>query len=104
MEPRDLGLECETDVRHEDRLTSVRVPNRGCPTPTATSVRQAASGGETGGKDDVNLDERMGSNKPRKDGKGDLASDPGRIQRDLDLYQDEMVQDSPASGSPDDNP
>ena len=37
-------------------------------------------------------------------GKGDLASDPGRIQRDLDLYQDEMVQDSPASGSPDDNP
>src|SRR5258706_10405812 len=62
------------------------------------------SGGETGGKDDVNLDERMGSNKPRKDGKGDLVSDPGRIQRDLDLYQDEMAQDSPASGSPDDNP
>jgi hypothetical protein len=79
-------------------------PKKGIGSYPAGEPGSGPSGGETGGKDDVNLDERMGSNKPRKDGKGDLASDPGRIQRDLDLYQDEMVQDSPASGSPDDNP
>ena len=60
------------------------------------------SGGETG-KDDVNLDERMGSNKPHKDGEGDLA-DPERVQRDLDRYRDEMTEDAPGSGTPEDNP
>jgi hypothetical protein len=61
-----------------------------------------ASGGETGGKDDVNLDERMGSNMLRKGGKGDLA-DPEQIQRDPDRYRDEMAEDAPGSGLPDDN-
>ncbi len=60
------------------------------------------SGGESGGKNEVNPDERMGSNKPRKEGKRDLA--PERIQRDLDRYRDEMAEDAPGSGSPEDNP
>lgn len=63
----------------------------------------AASGTETGGKGDVNLDERMGSNKPRKEGEGDLAN-PERIQRDLNRYRDEMAEDAPGSGTPKDNP
>ena len=70
---------------------------------TAEDAGSGASGGETGGKKDVNLDERMGSNKPRKHGKGDLA-DPDQIQRDLDRYRDEMAEDAPGSGSPEDNP
>ena len=61
------------------------------------------SGGETGGKDGVNLDERMGSNKPRKKGEGDRAN-PERVQRDLNRYRDEMAEDAPGSGAPEDNP
>ncbi len=52
-------------------------PKKGIGSYPAGEPGSGPSGGETGGKDDVNLDERMGSNKPRKDGKGDLASDPG---------------------------
>jgi hypothetical protein len=62
-----------------------------------------ASGSETGGKDDVNPDERMGSNKPRNKGEGDLAN-PERIRRDLNRYRDEMAEDAPGSGTPEDNP
>ncbi len=61
------------------------------------------SSGETGRKDDVNPDENMGSNKPRKDGEGDLAN-PNRVQRDLDRYRNEMAEDAPGSGTPEDNP
>ncbi len=61
------------------------------------------SGSETGGKDDVNPDERMGSNKPRKKGEGDLAN-PERVQRDLNRYRDEMAEDAPGSGTSEDNP
>jgi hypothetical protein len=59
--------------------------------------------GPTGGKKDVNLDERMGSNKPRKEGEGELTN-PDRVQRDLDHYRDEMADDAPGSGTPEDNP
>lgn len=59
--------------------------------------------GPSGGKNEVNLDERMGSNKPRKDGEGELAN-PDRVQRDLDRYRDEMAGDAPGSGTPEDNP
>jgi hypothetical protein len=58
---------------------------------------------ESGGKADVNPDERIGSNKPRKKGQPDLA-DSDRIQKDLDRYRDEMAEDAPASNSPEDNP
>jgi hypothetical protein len=61
------------------------------------------TGGETGGKNEVNLDERMGSNKPRKDGEGELAN-PDRVQHDLDRYRDEMADDAPGSATPEDNP
>ena len=43
------------------------------------------SSGETGRKDDVNPDENMGSNKPRKDGEGDLAN-PDRCQNRRNKY------------------
>ena len=43
----------------------------------------------------------MGSNKPRKEGEGDLAN-PDRVQRDLDRYRDEMADDAPGSGTPKD--
>ncbi|MFZ1106793.1 MAG: hypothetical protein WAN43_00410 [Rhodomicrobium sp.] len=56
-----------------------------------------------GGKADENPDERMGSNKPKKDGEGDLAN-PERVQRDLDRYRGEMAEDAPGSGTPEDNP
>jgi len=69
----------------------------------AVDPESGPSGSETGGKDDVNLDERMGSNKPRKEGEGDLAN-PDRVQRDLDRYRDEMAEDAPATGTPEDNP
>jgi hypothetical protein len=61
------------------------------------------SGSETDGKDDVNLDERMGSNKTLTDGEGDRAN-PERVQRDLNRYRDEMAEDAPGSGTPEDNP
>ena len=61
------------------------------------------TGGETGRKKDVNLDERMGSNKPRKEGEGALAN-PARVKRALDRYRDEMAEDAPGSGTPEDNP
>ena len=64
---------------------------------------RSGSGSKTGGKEDVNPDEKMGSNKPRKDGEGDLAN-PERVQRDLDRYRDEMAEDAPGSGTPEDNP
>ncbi len=62
-----------------------------------------STGAETGGQKDVNLDERMGSNKPRNDGEGELAN-TDRVQRDLDRYRDEMADDAPGSGTPEDNP
>ncbi len=49
-------------------------------------------------------DAEDGSNKTRKSNKSDLASDPDRIQKDLDRYRDEMAEDAPASSSPEDNP
>ncbi|MGO9543452.1 MAG: hypothetical protein ACLPPF_01450 [Rhodomicrobium sp.] len=61
------------------------------------------SGGETGGKDGVNLDERMSSNKPQKEREEELAN-PERVQRDLERYRDEMAEDAPGSGTPEDNP
>ena len=59
--------------------------------------------GSSGGNNEVNLDEQMGSNKPRKDGEGELAN-PDRVQHDLDRYRDEMADDAPGSGTPEDNP
>jgi hypothetical protein len=67
------------------------------------AVEPGSGGGEAGGKDDVNPDERMGSNKPRKEGESELAN-PGRIQRDLNRYRDDMAEDAPGSGTPEDNP
>jgi hypothetical protein len=64
-------------------------------------IRQAAA--RPVAKADANPDERMGSNKPRKKSKGDFAN-PERVQRDLNRYRDEMVEDAPASGTPEDNP
>jgi hypothetical protein len=52
-----------------------------------------------GNNEDVNLDEKIGSKKREEDA---AASDPERIQRDLDRYRDEMAEDAPASGSPED--
>ncbi len=57
--------------------------------------------GSGDGKNERNPDEHMGSNKPHKDGHGDLA-DPERVQRDLDRYRGEMAEDAPASGAPED--
>ena len=45
-----------------------------------------------------------GSNKMRKDDKGDLAADKDRIRKNLDRYREEMAEDAPASNSPEDNP
>jgi len=69
----------------------------------ADDPESGLTGGETGGKKHVNLDERMGSNKPRNEGEVDLAH-PDRVQRDLDRYRDEMADDAPGSGTPEDNP
>lgn len=69
----------------------------------ADDPESGPSGGKTGGKKNVNLDERMGSNKPRKEGEGELAK-RDRVQRDLDRYRDEMSDDAPGSGTPEDNP
>ena len=69
----------------------------------ADDPENGSTGGETGGKKDVNLDERMGSNKPRNEGEGELAN-PDRVKRDLDRYRDEMAADAPGSGTPEDNP
>ncbi len=60
--------------------------------------------GETSGQSDVDTGAALGSNKMRKDDKGKLASDPEKIQRDLDRYRDELAEDAPASNSPEDNP
>jgi hypothetical protein len=56
-----------------------------------------SGGGETGGQSDVDTGAALGSNKMRKDDKGDLASDPDKIQRDLDRYREEMAEDAPGS-------
>ena len=69
----------------------------------ADDPESGTSSDETGGKNDVNLDERMGSNKPQKKGEGDLAN-PDRVQRHLDRYRGEMADDAPGSGTPEDNP
>jgi len=69
----------------------------------ADDPESGPSGGKTGGKNEVNLDDRMGSNKPREKGEGGLAN-PDRVQRDLDRYRDEMADDAPGSGTPEDNP
>jgi hypothetical protein len=61
-----------------------------------------SGGGETSGQSEINTG--ASSNKKRKDDKGKLASDPDKIQRDLDRYRDELVEDAPASNSPEDNP
>ncbi len=53
---------------------------------------------ESGPSDDADTGAAPGSNK------GDLASDPDRIQKKLDRYREEMVEDAPASSSPEDNP
>lgn len=63
-----------------------------------------SSGGDTSGKSDVATGAALGHNTMRKDDKGKLASDPDKIQRDLDRYRDEMAEDAPASNSPEDNP
>jgi hypothetical protein len=57
--------------------------------------------GPATGNSDVNPDEDMGSNKPRKSGKDEMA-DPDRIRRDLERYQDEMAEDAPGTGTPED--
>jgi hypothetical protein len=57
--------------------------------------------GPVGGKGEVNLGEHMGSNKPSKGAKDEMA-DPDRIQRDLDRYREELAEDAPDSGSPED--
>jgi hypothetical protein len=69
----------------------------------ADDPESGPSGGKTGGKNEVNPDELMGSNKPRKEGEEGLAN-PDRIQHDLDRYRDEMADDAPGSGTPEDNP
>ena len=61
-------------------------------------------GGETSAQSDVSTGAALGSNKRHKNNKGELASRPEKIQRDLDRYRDEMAEDAPASGSPEDNP
>ncbi len=53
------------------------------------------------GEDEANPDEHMGSNKPRKSGKDEMA-DPERIRRDLERYEDEMAEDAPGTGTPED--
>lgn len=63
-----------------------------------------SGGGETGGQSDVETGVALGPNKMRKSGKRELASDPDKLQRDLDRYRDEMAEDAPASNSPKDNP
>jgi hypothetical protein len=63
-----------------------------------------SGGGETGAQSGVSTGAALGSSKMRKDGKGVLTSGPEKIQRDLDRYRDEMAEDAPASGSPEDNP
>lgn len=40
----------------------------------------------------------------KRSGKLGLARDPDRIQRDLDRYREELVEDAPASSSREDNP
>jgi hypothetical protein len=45
-----------------------------------------------------------GKTKARKGSKSDLTADPDKIRRDLDRYREEMAEDAPASGSPEDNP
>jgi hypothetical protein len=56
-----------------------------------------SGGGETSGQSDVDTGAALGSNKMRKDDKGDLASDPDKIRRVLDRYRDEMAEDAPSS-------
>jgi hypothetical protein len=63
-----------------------------------------SGGGETGGQSDVDTGAALGSNKMRKDDKGDLAADKDRIRKNLDRYREEMAEDAPASNSPEDNP
>jgi hypothetical protein len=63
-----------------------------------------SGGGETSGQSDIDTGAALGSNKMRKDDKGKLASDPDKIQRDLDRYREEMAEDAPASNAPEDNP
>ena len=48
---------------------------------------------------------RGGANSANKrSGNLGLARDPDRIQRDLDRYREELVEDAPASSSREDNP
>lgn len=61
-------------------------------------------GSDTGGQSDVDTGAAVGSNKMRKDNKGDFASDPERIKKQLDRYRKQMAEDAPASNSPEDNP
>ncbi len=70
--------------------------------PAESPESGPSGGGETSGQDDVDRGTRLGSNKMRKDDKGDLANDADRIQRDRDKYRDEMTEDAPASDSPED--
>jgi hypothetical protein len=63
-----------------------------------------SGGGERSGQSDVDTGATLGSNKMRKDDKGDLAADPDRIRRDLERYREEMAEDAPATSSPEDNP
>jgi hypothetical protein len=51
---------------------------------------------------DIETDDTLGSKKGRK--KRGLAADPNRIQKKLDRHREEMVEDAPASNSPEDNP
>jgi hypothetical protein len=81
----------------------IATAKKGIGSYSADDPESGPSGGKTGGKNEVNLDEQMGSNKPRKEGEGELAN-PDRVQRDLDRYRDEMADDAPGSGTPEDNP
>ena len=63
---------------------------RGGGTERNSSRRQTKTGGANS------------ANKRRR--KLGLARDPDRIQRDLDRYREELVEDAPASSSPEDNP
>ena len=71
--------------------------------PAGAPESGPSGGGESGGQSDVDTGNALGSNKMRKDDKGDLAPDPDRIRKDLERYHDEMAEDAPASGTRDDN-
>ncbi len=63
-----------------------------------------SGGGETGGHSDADTGAALGSNKMRKDDKGDPRADAQRIRNQLDRYREEMAEDAPDSGSKADNP